>query len=74
MYLNRVPKELRDRWHECSCGASMPRDLNSGILIKKVGLGVRLTIKRFLREVSEEKPTLYLVEVSVGSTSPRIWV
>jgi putative transposase len=44
--LNRVPKELSDRWHECSCGASMPRDLNSGILIKKVGLGVRLTIKR----------------------------
>jgi putative transposase len=46
MCLNRVPKELSDRWHECSCGASMPRDLNSGILIKKVGLGVRLTIKR----------------------------
>jgi putative transposase len=46
MCLNRVPKGLSDRWHECSCGASMPRDLNSGILIKKVGLGVRLTIKR----------------------------
>lgn len=45
MCLARVPKELGDRWHECSCGASMPRDLNSGILIKKVGLGVRLTIK-----------------------------
>jgi len=44
--LNRVPKELSDRWHDCTCGASMPRDLNSGILIKKVGLGVRLTIKR----------------------------
>ncbi len=44
--LNRVPKQLSDRWHECSCGASMPRDLNSGILIKKVGLGVVLTIKR----------------------------
>jgi putative transposase len=46
IYLNRVPKELSNRWHECSCGASMPRDLNSGIIIKKVGLGVRLTIKR----------------------------
>ncbi|MCC5898717.1 MAG: transposase [Phormidium sp. BM_Day4_Bin.17] len=45
--LNRVPKELSDRWHECPhCGASMPRDVNSGVLIKKVGLGVRLTIKR----------------------------
>jgi putative transposase len=46
MCLNTLPKELSDRWHECACGASMPRDLNSGILIKKVGLGVRLTIKR----------------------------
>ncbi|MFB2976962.1 RNA-guided endonuclease InsQ/TnpB family protein, partial [Microseira sp. BLCC-F43] len=35
--LNKVTKQLSDRWHECSCGASMPRDLNSGILIKKVG-------------------------------------
>ncbi|WP_198941080.1 zinc ribbon domain-containing protein [Scytonema sp. HK-05] len=56
--LNRVPKELSDRWHKCSCGASMPRDLNSGILIKKVGLGVRLTIKRESRKSREEKPTL----------------
>lgn len=47
MCLNLVPKELSDRWHECPhCGASMPRDVNSGLLIKKVGLGVRLTIKR----------------------------
>ena len=39
--LNRVTKELGDRWHECPhCGAYMPRDLNSGILLKKVGLGV----------------------------------
>jgi len=45
--LNRVPKELSDRWHYCPhCGASMPRDVNSGVLIKKVGLGHRLTIKR----------------------------
>ena len=39
--LSRVTKDLGDRWHECPhCGASMPRDLNSGILIKQVGLGV----------------------------------
>ena len=45
--LNRVSKELSDRWHDCPhCGASMPRDVNSGVLIKKVGLGHRLTIKR----------------------------
>jgi len=37
---NRVPKKLSDRWHNCPhCGASMPRDINSAILIKKVGLG-----------------------------------
>lgn len=45
MCLNQVPKELGDRWHECSCGASMPRDLNSGILIQKVGLDVVLLKK-----------------------------
>jgi len=54
MCLNRVPKELSDRWHDCPhCGASLPRDVNSGILIKTVGLGQclrhgeaeRLTIK-----------------------------
>jgi putative transposase len=53
--LNRVPKELGDRWHHCSCGASMPRDLNSGILIKKVGLGISLTIKREGRKTGEAR-------------------
>lgn len=53
--LNRVSKELGDRWHECSCGASMPRDLNSGILIKKVGLGISLTIKREGRKTGEAR-------------------
>ena len=39
--LNRVPKELSDRWHNCPhCGASMQRDYNSALLIKKVGLGI----------------------------------
>jgi len=39
--LNRVSKTLSNRWHECPhCGVSMPRDLCSGILIKKVGLGI----------------------------------
>ena len=41
MCLSRVPKELSDRWHECPhCGASMQRDHNSAVLIKKVGLGI----------------------------------
>jgi putative transposase len=53
--LNCVPKELGDRWHQCACGASMPRDLNSGILIKKVGLGISLTIKREGRKTGEAR-------------------
>lgn len=45
--LNEVPKILSDRWHSCDfCGLEMDRDANSAILIKKVGLGVSLTIKR----------------------------
>ncbi|NET54185.1 MAG: transposase, partial [Merismopedia sp. SIO2A8] len=56
MCLSRVPKELSDRWHECACGASMPRDLNSGILIKKVGFGVA-SLKKANPLAPEEKPT-----------------
>jgi len=38
--LNRVPKELSDRWHECpQCGASVPRDVNSGVFILQSGVG-----------------------------------
>lgn len=55
--LNRVPKKLSDRWHDCPhCGTSMPRDVNSGVLIKKVGLGHRLTIKREGRKTGEARP------------------
>ncbi len=36
--LNRVPKELSDRWHSYPhCGMEFQRDVNSGILMKKVG-------------------------------------
>jgi len=39
--LNRVPKALSDRWHSCPhCEVELQRDVNSGILIKKVGLGI----------------------------------
>lgn len=39
--LNRIPKELSDRWHLCpNCGLMLDRDLNSAILIQKVGLGI----------------------------------
>ncbi|WP_219725091.1 zinc ribbon domain-containing protein [Fischerella thermalis] len=59
--LNRVPKELSDRWHSCpECKAEMPRDTNSGVLIKKVGLGIaslkkaqRATARREARALCE---------------------
>jgi putative transposase len=54
--LNRVPKELSDRWHNCPhCNFEIQRDINSGILIKKVGLGVCLTIKREGRKTGEAR-------------------
>ncbi|WP_445173199.1 zinc ribbon domain-containing protein [Microcoleus sp.] len=36
--LNKVPKQLSDRWHFCQCGESLDRDENSAKLIKKIGL------------------------------------
>jgi putative transposase len=37
--LNKVPKSLEDRWHDCpECQESLPRDVNSGKLIKRIGL------------------------------------
>ena len=39
--LNKVPKSLSDRWHNCEyCHESIDRDFNSSLLLKKVGLGV----------------------------------
>ena len=58
--LNRVPKELSDRWHSCSyCGNQMPRDTNSGVLIKKVGLGLA-SLKKARKPKGLEKPALYV--------------
>ena len=41
---------ITDRLYEIDARVTqlviLPRDVNSGVLIKKVGLGVRLTIKR----------------------------
>ncbi|WP_293355329.1 MULTISPECIES: transposase [unclassified Microcoleus] len=36
--LNKVPKELSQRWHSCQCGESLDRDENSAKLIRKIGL------------------------------------
>ncbi len=39
--LDKVPKTLSDRWHDCpTCKASMDRDYASSLLIKKVALGI----------------------------------
>ncbi len=39
--LNKVPKSLSERWHDCpTCKASMDRDYASSLLIKKVALGI----------------------------------
>ncbi len=39
--LNKVPKSLSDRWHNCNkCSESIDRDENSALLLKKVGLGI----------------------------------
>lgn len=39
--LNRVPKGLSDRWNCCyHCGVMLDRDVNSAILIQKVGMGI----------------------------------
>ena len=55
--LNAVPKTLKDRWHSCpSCGLEVDRDTNSAVLIKKVGMGVSLTIKRSRKTASKRSP------------------
>ncbi|MEG4305691.1 transposase [Microcoleus sp. D3_18a_C4] len=39
--LNKVPKELSERWHSCQCGESLDRDENSAKLIRKIGLSYK---------------------------------
>ncbi|MEL6881564.1 MAG: transposase [Cyanobacteria bacterium J06607_10] len=36
---NTVTKTIKDRWHECECGCSIPRDVASGLVIKKRAVG-----------------------------------
>lgn len=45
--LSRVPKELKDRWHSCTCGAELHRDENSARLIKKIGLTCPIVEKEY---------------------------
>jgi putative transposase len=53
--LNKVPKELSERWHSCQCGESLDRDENSAKLIKKLGLNYQSgegtsSLKKALRQ------------------------
>ena len=36
--LSKVPKSLSDRWHDCTCGENVARDINSAKLIKRLGI------------------------------------
>lgn len=57
--LNHVPKELGNRWHLCThCGLMLDRDLNSAILIQKVGLGIAsLKNGQSSKRKKDKKPT-----------------
>jgi len=51
----RVPKQLKDRWHECPvCGLSLPRDQVSAILIKekRPGHGLQAPTQRIAAYVA----------------------
>jgi putative transposase len=57
--LNKVSKSLSDRWHLCpQCGLMLDRDLNSAILIQKVGMGsASLKNDQFSSKRKGKKPT-----------------
>lgn len=41
-----VPKTLSDRWHSCTCGVELDRDVNAAINIKKLAQGHRVSKAR----------------------------
>lgn len=68
--LNRVPKELSDRWHSCPhCGTELDRDTNAAILIKKVGLDIGLLKNAQPAKARKRSPGCTASAVSVGSMS-----
>jgi len=61
--LNKVPKELSDRWHSCQCGQELDRDENSAKLIKKMGInsesgGGTPSLKKVLAQRKKEACTV----------------
>jgi putative transposase len=56
--LNKVPKSLKDRWHDCpNCLESLPRDVNSGKLIKWIGLNIVGMDSASLKNALNSAPT-----------------
>jgi putative transposase len=56
--LNQVPKSLKDRWHVCpNCLESLPRDVNSGKLIKWIGLNTVGMDSASLKNALNSAPT-----------------
>lgn len=47
-----VPKSLDDRWHLCSCGLSMSRDLNAALNILHLAQGLGRSLQELTREVT----------------------
>lgn len=45
-----VSKTLSDRWHSCTCGVELDRDVNAAINIKKLALGHRVSKARGVRQ------------------------
>ncbi|MDB9518829.1 zinc ribbon domain-containing protein [Roseofilum reptotaenium CS-1145] len=60
----KVAKSLSDRWHQCSCGCSMPRDVASGLVYSidfKSAVG-RTVLKMPLETVWRGCPLGHLVK------------
>ncbi|WP_264197150.1 RNA-guided endonuclease InsQ/TnpB family protein [Microseira wollei] len=56
--LGQVPKSLKDRWHDCPhCLESLPRDVNSGKLIKWIGLNTVGMDSASLKNALNSAPT-----------------
>jgi putative transposase len=46
----KVPKTLKDRWHSCSCGVELDRDLNAAINVKNLAVGHPVSKARGVRQ------------------------
>ncbi len=68
-----VKKSLSDRWHHCSCGCSMPRDIASGIVLRnrfQARCGAHSAVNAPGDELAGS--VLHSSQVSVNGESPAI--